>query len=89
MSSLPQALNTDFFLLQVIFAAKSRSMYNVDLENVEEQGVFNTAKAIMVCSSSFNNASIALYQHKLLWLHAPLSICYFASSRAYCCRIIQ
>lgn len=60
MSSHPQAPNKDFLLLQVIFAAKSRSMYNVDLENVEEQGVFNTAKAIMVCISSFINAWIAL-----------------------------
>ena len=34
--------------VQIIFAAKSRSTYNVDLQNVEELGVYNVAKAIMV-----------------------------------------
>lgn len=32
---------------KVIYAAKSRSSYNVDLDRVEEQGVYNAAKAIM------------------------------------------
>ena len=34
--------------LQVIYAAKSKSTYNVELKKVEEQGPFNLAKAIMV-----------------------------------------
>lgn len=52
-------------MLQVIYAAKSRSSYNVDLERVEEQGVYNAAKAIMVstlsviCNVSYLGSAIA------------------------------
>jgi len=34
--------------VQIIYAAKSRSTYNVELKKIEELGPFNVAKAFMV-----------------------------------------
>lgn len=48
--------------LQVVWAAKSNSTYNVELKKVEEQGPFNMAKAIMVWVFAFGSA---------LFLHGP------------------
>jgi len=41
-------LNVPAFCPQIIYAAKSRSTYNVELKKVEETGPFNLAKAFMV-----------------------------------------
>ena len=41
-------LNVSVFCPQIIYAAKSRSTYNVELKKVEETGPFNLAKAFMV-----------------------------------------
>ena len=36
--------------LQIVYAAKSKSTYNVELNRVEVEGPFLLAKALMVCS---------------------------------------
>lgn len=58
--------------VQVIYAAKSKSTYNVELAKVEETGPFTVAKAFMVMYSPYQYSSVllALTCHSILAAHA-------------------
>ena len=78
-------LNVSVCCPQIIYAAKSRSTYNVELKKVEETGPFNLAKAFMVSASVISGRLLSCVTVQMIVLHhlrSKLVILNFVESSA-------